>query len=233
MEVLTIALRTWTGLAGVSTLALLMLLASESAAAVTETPQGALLGSSRSIKTRVDAAERRRVLHSLAKLQFGPVTTVISPDELDNRLGANLTKTPASPENPLDEVEVETRVLPGVREQPLQSQIPFGLAAVTWGFRHPSQVWRLFLPVLPETGRALPHAYACEPLGAPPCWSVQYRREASSRECDKRGCPRLTTAVLFARSAAPQTSGASAPPSLRAAGFAPSSSSRRQLASAG
>jgi hypothetical protein len=231
MEALTIALRTSMVSASVFTFALLML--SESAAAMTEKPQGVLLGSSRSIEARVDAAERRRVLYSLAALQFGPVTTVISPEELDTRLGRNLTKTPASPENPLDEVEIETRVLPGVPEPPLQSQIPFGLAVIPWGFRHPSEAWRLFLPVLPETARAQPRAYACEALGTPPCWRVQYRREASLRECDKPRCPGLSTAVLFARSATSQASGASTPPLNRAAGFAPSRSSLRKLASAG
>jgi hypothetical protein len=36
----------------------------------------------------------------------------------------------------------------GVRERPLQAQIPLGLAGVAWGFRHPGEAWRLFLPVL-------------------------------------------------------------------------------------
>jgi hypothetical protein len=165
MEALTIARRTSIVLASAFAFALLMLLASDSAAAVAGKPQGVLLASSKSIKSRVDAAEQRRVMHSLAALQFGPVTTVIAPEELDSELGPNLTDTPASPENQLDEVEVETRTLPGVQEQPLQSRIPFGLAGIAWGFRHPSEAWRLFLPVLSDTDRAQPHAYVATPKG--------------------------------------------------------------------
>jgi hypothetical protein len=145
--------------------ALLMLLGSESAAAAEGKSQGVSLASSKSIKSRVDAAERRRVMHSLTALKFGPGAAFIAPEELNTELGPNLIDTPASPENQLDEVEVETRVLPGVHEQPLQSQVPFGLAGIVWGFRHPNEAWRLFLPVLAETGHAQPGAYAATRKG--------------------------------------------------------------------
>jgi membrane-associated protease RseP (regulator of RpoE activity) len=73
IEALTIARRTSIVLANALAFALLMLLASESAAAVTRKPQAVLLASSDSIKTRADAVEGRRVFHSLAALQPGDV----------------------------------------------------------------------------------------------------------------------------------------------------------------
>jgi hypothetical protein len=140
--------RTSNVLASAATFACLMLLASETAASAVQRPQGVLLASSHSIEAQMDAAKRRQVILSLAELKFGPGATVISPEELDSFLGPNLTETPASPDNELDEVEIEARALPGVYEQPLQSQIPFGLAALGWGVEHPREAWRLLLPVL-------------------------------------------------------------------------------------
>jgi hypothetical protein len=140
--------RTSIVLASAATFACVMLLASESAASAAERPPGVLLGSSQSIEAQMDAAKRRRVILSLAELKLGPGATVISPQELDSLLGPNITETPASPDNELDEVEIEARALPGVYEQPLQSQIPFGLAALGWGVEHPREAWRLLLPVL-------------------------------------------------------------------------------------
>lgn len=163
IEALTIARRTSIVVASAFAFALMMLLASESAAAVTGKSLSVFLASPDPIKRQVDAAERRRVLHNLAALQFGPVASIISPAELDTRLGPTLRETPASPENHLDEVEVETRAPPGVQEQPLESQIPFGLAAIAWGFRHPSEAWRLFLPVMSGTAHAQAGAYAATP----------------------------------------------------------------------
>lgn len=138
--------------------ALLMLLASDSAAA--GEPQAALLSSSESIRAEADAAERRRLLHSLPVLRFRPVTTAISPQELDASLAANPTASPASPENRLPEVDVEARPPRGAQQAPLQSRIPFGLAAIVWGFRHPSEAWRIFLPIPSESSRAAPASHA-------------------------------------------------------------------------
>jgi hypothetical protein len=134
-------------LASALTFACLML-ASESAAAAVKAPQGVLLASSRSIEAQIDVVRRRQVMRTLAGVRFGPGATVISPEELDSLLGPNLTETPASPDNELDEVEIEVRGPRGVHEEALQSQIPFGLAALGWGVEHPSQAWRLLLPVL-------------------------------------------------------------------------------------
>jgi hypothetical protein len=134
-------------LASALTFACLML-GSESAAAAVKAPQGVLLASSRSIEAQIDVVRRRQVMRTLAGVRFGPGATVISPEELDSLLGPNLTETPASPDNQLDEVEIEVRGPRGVHEEALQSQIPFGLAALGWGAEHPSQAWRLLLPVL-------------------------------------------------------------------------------------
>jgi hypothetical protein len=135
-------------LASALTFACLMLLASESAAAAVKAPQGVLLASSRSIEAQMDAAKRRQVIRTLSRVRFGSGATVISPEELDSLLGPNLTETPGSPDNELDEVEIEVRAPRGVSEQPLQSRIPFGLAALGWGVEHPIEAWRLLLPVL-------------------------------------------------------------------------------------
>jgi hypothetical protein len=133
-------------LASALTFACLMLLASASAAA--KAPQGVLLDSSQSIEAQVNATKSRHVIHTLAGLRFGPGAIVISPEELDSLLGPNLTETPASPDNELDEVEVEARAPRGVHEEALQSQIPFGLPALAWGVEHPGEAWRLLLPIL-------------------------------------------------------------------------------------
>jgi hypothetical protein len=140
--------RTSIALASAAAFACLMLLASDSAAAARKSTQGILLASSKSIEAQVDAVKRRQVISSLARLRFGPSATVISPEELQSLLGPNLTETPASPDNELDEVEIEVRAPRGVHEEALQSQIPFGLAGLAWGVEHPREAWRLLLPVL-------------------------------------------------------------------------------------
>jgi hypothetical protein len=107
-----------------------------------------LLGSSHAIERQVDAARRVRVMRSLASLRLGSEPALVFPQQLDSQLGRNLTPTPASPKEQLDQVEIEARAPPGVAEEPLQAQIPFGLPAVAWGVRHPGEAWRLFVPVL-------------------------------------------------------------------------------------
>lgn len=107
-----------------------------------------LLGSSHAIEQQVDEAKRVRVMRSLASLRSGSEASVVSPQQLDLQLGHNLKHTPASPADQLDQVEIEVRAPRGVPEQPQQAQIPFGLGGAAWGFRHPGEAWRLFLPVL-------------------------------------------------------------------------------------
>jgi hypothetical protein len=107
-----------------------------------------LIGSSHAIQQQVDEAKRVRVMRSLDGLRFGSEASVVSPEQLDSQLGHNLTQSPASPADQLDQVEIEVRAPRGVPEQAQQAQIPFGLGGVAWGFRHPGEAWRLFLPVL-------------------------------------------------------------------------------------
>jgi len=145
--------------------ALLMLLASDSAAAAAGKPPAALPASSQSIEAEIDAAERRRVLHSFSALRFRPVTSAISPEQLDATLGASPTASPANPANPLPEVDVQARAPPRAPPAPLQSRIPFGLAAVVWAFRHPSEAWRIFLPIPSEAGPSLSGPHAATPPG--------------------------------------------------------------------
>lgn len=117
------------------------------AAAAARTPcHGLVLGSSRSIEWH--AVKRSKVTRALNGLKIGPATTVISPQELQTLLGRNVPESRENAQKALDEVEIEVRAPPGVPERPLQGQIPLGLAGLPWGIRHPTQAWRLFLPVL-------------------------------------------------------------------------------------
>lgn len=43
---------------------------------------------------------------------------------------------------------VEIRAPQEVREPPHGAPIPFGLAGIVWGARHPTQAWRLIMPVV-------------------------------------------------------------------------------------
>ena len=43
---------------------------------------------------------------------------------------------------------VEIRAPQEVHESPREVSVPFGLAGIVWGVRHPTQAWRLFLPVI-------------------------------------------------------------------------------------
>ena len=96
----------------------------------------------------MDASDRQRVMRGLADLRIGPTAAVISPERLQNLRGPNLRESPEYGGDELYEVEIEVRAPPGVPEQPLQAQIPFGLAGLAWSIRHPGEAWRLFLPVL-------------------------------------------------------------------------------------
>ena len=147
-------------LASTHAFAVLTLLASDSATAMAREPQAVVLGSSKSIKTGVDAAERRRGVYSLAALQFGPVATVVSQQELDAAVDS---ESPASPDNQLPEVEVEARAPLRAQQEPLRSQIPLGLAAIVWGIRHPSEAWRIFLPIPSGTDRTQPGSHTVTP----------------------------------------------------------------------
>lgn len=131
----------------VAAFASLMVATSQPAAAgVHDGPAGSLLLSSRPIEQQVDAAVARSVRRKLATLPFGPSATVISPGELEECLGSD--DGGQQFDEQLNEVEIEVRAPPDLREPPLQAQIPLGLAGLAWGIRHPTQAWRLILPVL-------------------------------------------------------------------------------------
>jgi hypothetical protein len=148
--------------------ALVMLLSSDSVAARVPGHQSVLLASSQTIKTRVDAAERRRVLQRLSALQFGPIAGVISAEELDTGPSKNPMESSAGSDSQLLEIEVKASGPPRAQAKPLQSPIPFGLAAIVWGFRHPSEAWRIFLPIRSGTDHAQPRSHA-EPSGEGHC----------------------------------------------------------------
>jgi hypothetical protein len=82
----------------------------------------------------------------LAGLRVGPAGKIVTPEELRILLGRNLGGQ--DPQQELDKIEIETRASPGIPEQPAQEPVPFGLAGLAWGIRHPDQSWRLFFPVL-------------------------------------------------------------------------------------
>ncbi|MDE2136968.1 MAG: hypothetical protein KGJ68_05990 [Gammaproteobacteria bacterium] len=125
-----------------------------------------LLASSEPIRAGVHARQRRRVLHQLAALQFGPVATVVSPEQVEHARDAADTASPPGPDKRL--LEVEVAASPGPIARPaLQSRIPFGLEALAWGARHPRQAWRLFLPILPADERAPAGVRATAPCRFP------------------------------------------------------------------
>ena len=131
--------------ATIAVLVCLLLMPLPSAAQGTPAPTGTVT-SSETIKGQVEALQKREVLRRLRGLPAGPVTTAISPRELQNLVDRNMLDNSANAGYRTDEIVV--RAPPAVSERPLQSQIPVGLAGIGWGIRHPSQAWRLFLPVL-------------------------------------------------------------------------------------
>jgi len=131
------------GLAG----GLLLVAASQPAAAYKcDGPAGVLLLPSRSVEQQVDAAVARNVRHRLASVPFGPSPTVISANELEDFIGGDATRQQF--DGQLDEVELQARARRGLLEPPVEAKIPFGFAGLAWAIRHPSEAWRLILPVL-------------------------------------------------------------------------------------
>ena len=115
--------------------------AAERATAVS---QRGLLATPQRIQRQVDAARDRQVRRALnLDLRIGEHAQYLTPDELRSALGL---ATPGLTDQPREGVEVYA--WPGVRESPREAQIPFGLAGIAWGVRHPSASWRLVLPVV-------------------------------------------------------------------------------------
>lgn len=78
-------------------------------------------------------------------LKITDITQLFSPEELRAAIGTQQTGVPeiASVEQ-LDTVIVET---PDNTVVKAKSDLPLGFAAMAWGVQHPTQLWRLFLPV--------------------------------------------------------------------------------------
>jgi hypothetical protein len=111
-----------------------------------EAGTGVLLGSSDSIARQVEAKKRREVLRQLADVHVGTQGRILSAQDLEILLDGDANTSDV--DRGLDTVEVEARVFQGIREQPSQTTVPFGAAGIVWAVRHPSQAWRLMVPVL-------------------------------------------------------------------------------------
>jgi hypothetical protein len=110
--------------------------------------QTILLDSSQAVRREFDALNAHRVARAFADLKIGSARTTVSPEELQMMLGPEDPATAGSEDTELATVEIETRAPPGIRESAPQAQIPFGFSGIAWGFRHPTQAWRLLMPVL-------------------------------------------------------------------------------------
>ena len=102
---------------------------------------------SRPVEQQVDAEKHPGVLRQLTQLRVGPARGVIAPEDLRNLLGKNFPESLGG-DHGLNELEIEVRAPRAVPQRPVQTRIPMGLAGLAWGVRHPSQAWRLFLPVV-------------------------------------------------------------------------------------
>jgi hypothetical protein len=117
-------------------------------AAATSVKQPILLGSSQAIRREFDVLNVRRVARAFADIGVGSAHATVSPEDLQMMLGPEDPATTGTEDAELATVEIETRALPGIQESGPQSQIPFGFSGMAWGFRHPTQAWRLLMPVL-------------------------------------------------------------------------------------
>jgi hypothetical protein len=107
--------------------------------------EGTLLGTSQSIAPQLDAAKRHRVKRELAELGLPSPPFNSSPLKLQVLLS---TSHLISEESQTGQAQIEVEVFASrpVGAAP-KEPIPFGLAGIAWGVRHPRSVWRLFLPV--------------------------------------------------------------------------------------
>jgi hypothetical protein len=122
-----------------------------------EGSSGVLLGTSQDLRSEFAIRDARRVASAFAGLQVGSARATVSPEELAMMFGS-----PQPPEAPgagspvanrpgsadLTTVEIDSRARRGIVESAPQASIPFGLAGIAWAIRHPSQAWRLVLPVM-------------------------------------------------------------------------------------
>ncbi len=128
---------------------------SYAAAAPDSATKSVLLGSSQEVRREFDRQNVRRVARAFADLKVGSQRTTVSQEDLQMMLGpedpavAGSGDTQSAPgEKQLATVEIETRVPPGIQESAVQAPIPYGFEGMLWGVRHPTQAWRLVMPVL-------------------------------------------------------------------------------------
>jgi hypothetical protein len=117
-------------------------------AAAASAKQPTLLGSSQAIRKEFDALNVRRVARAFADVRVGSAHATVSPEDLQMMLGPEDPATTGAESADLATVEIETRAPLGIEESGPQAQIPFGFSGMVWGFRHPTQAWRLLMPVL-------------------------------------------------------------------------------------
>lgn len=78
-------------------------------------------------------------------LKVADVSKLFSPAELREAMGTQQTGLPeVSSASQLDTVIVETGDNQVVKAK---TDLPLGFAAMAWGVQHPTQLWRLFVPV--------------------------------------------------------------------------------------
>jgi hypothetical protein len=115
-----------------------------------------VLDSSKTLAHRAQAATNRKVNRTLTKsVRVGGQSASVPLQGARIQLGQNYPHGLAPPGDvsdsqriKLDGVEVQDRPLPGIPEDSLQADIPFGLAGIGWGLNHLDQAPRLFLPVI-------------------------------------------------------------------------------------
>jgi len=91
-----------------------------------------LLGSSQQVAKQADQARARGVRAAL---------DLRLPDP-ERYLTSQMLRVAQGSEGELTDVEVQASPV-----APVEEPIPYGLAAIYWGICHPSQSWRLLLPV--------------------------------------------------------------------------------------
>jgi len=106
--------------------------------------QGIFLGSAEPFKTAVDAAVGKRVRQALAGgLNPQGESVYLTAEQLQASLGT----ADLHPNNErMESVDVEI-VAPRALQEDSGEAIPFGLASLIWATSHPSQAWRLLVPV--------------------------------------------------------------------------------------
>jgi len=126
--------------------------------------RGVALGSAAAVKPAVDAAVGKRVRRILAgrlNPQNEPVYQTAA--QLQSSFGTSDLRRAENEQM----ASVEVLAPREIREDSRQA-IPFGLAGMVWGVTHPSQSWRLLLPI----------------PTAPPSVEAASRNLAQIQECD-------------------------------------------------